>query len=150
MRKCYLLLIVGVIAFAIAWLAFYDLAHETVMIRDGVHEVQVRVNSTKLAEILDVTCEAFGDATVPPLDDYVANSDRPFDGWGKVEKPFRGEPISVWIPFSSRVSALGRTRYNYSFRKLIVVVHYQDGERLGQMTEIPRPHEAKSVELTFP
>ncbi|MGL4419415.1 MAG: hypothetical protein ACRCZF_02000, partial [Gemmataceae bacterium] len=50
---------------------------------------------------------------------------------------FDGQPFSVRVPVSERVSPFGRTLQRSQFQFLVVIVELHDGRRLGQVVDIP-------------
>lgn len=119
-----------------------------VAVGDGHFDLAVSVQSTSKSPIRAVTCEAFGreeyandalDRLQPPED--LSRSD--------VADPFTGQTLSVRVPFSDRVSPLGRLVSDVQFPSLLVIVTYGDGRRIGKAVTIPRRDVTRAVSVEF-
>ena len=118
---------------------------------DGNWPLTVTVRSTSGSAIRAVSAEAldetdsvryFLDQPIPPDDKHHSAS----------QTPFVGEPLIVNVPTSSTIRGSllwSYTRY-YQYRKLVVVVEYQDGKREGRVVDIPDLHKNRMVTMEVP
>lgn len=120
-----------------------------VAICDGSYDLTVTVNSISGSPIRAVSCEGVRnkDEARSRLEDLLPPETRL---WSASAEPFTGQPLIVSIPFSFRESGLGRTWGDTQLRGLLVIVQYQDGERMGKAIEIPHRRESRSVTVEFP
>lgn len=124
---------------------FYDAS--VVSLCSCAYELSIVVYDDRIADIEELTCEAFGIIDDAEFQHYVRRPWKPFYG---VSAPhFRGEPVIVTIPYGDRVSPLGRSRPTYPFTKLVIVAQYKDGRRSGKLVDIPKPSEAQSIVVSL-
>ena len=71
-------------------------------------------------------------------------------GYAVVADPFRGEPLSVKIGISERVSGFGRTLSYSQHRFLVVLAEWPDGRRVCKVVEIPEVRVSKEVTVELP
>src|SRR5262249_44674811 len=118
-----------------------------IIVREGNFPLTVHVASASHAPIQAVSCQAFvrqGDASTaaeqglpPEATDWTTSAD-----------PFTGEPLSLELPFTARVSAFGRTLREFQHRALAVIVTFRDGSRVSKVVAIPHRKAAQSVTVT--
>ena len=65
----------------------------------------------------------------------------------KIEDPFRGEPIGVYVPVSARASMSGRKLSRHQFSHLVVIGTFDDGSRVGKIVEIPDGRVSREVQV---
>ncbi len=70
--------------------------------------------------------------------------------WRTSADPFTGEPLSLELPFATRVSAFGRTLDDFQHRALAVIISFRDGRRMSKVLAIPHREVARSVLVTVP
>ena len=137
----------AVVAFFAVALWWYDTSAVTV--REGDFPLTINVVSTSHAPIQDVSCQAF-----PRESDASTAAERGLPpeatDWRTSADPFTGEPLSLELPFTARVSAFGRTLHEFQHRALAVVVTLRDGRRVTKVVAIPHRDSAHSVTVTLP
>ena len=74
-----------------------------------------------------------------------------FDGAPLSEtQPLQGKTLKVSIPTTSRESPMGReTRFAYC-KFLLVIAQLQDGQRIGEIVEVPDPRITREITVTLP
>lgn len=127
------------------WL--YD--SSSVAICDGRYFLAVRVDSVSRTPIGAVTCESLG------REEYAAETSERLlppesPSCSASADPFIGQVLSVRVPFTSHVSPLGRWVDDFQFRRLVIIVTYRDGRRLGKVVVIPHRDVTQSISVAFP
>ena len=159
MRKIVITLI---LLFAVGFLV---IEFGSVCIGDGGYSLEVYVTSSAEASIHAVWCGVAPDPqSVFPkefkplkaeqvLATYDAETISRFGDfpWQTTARPFRGEPLSVIVPVTTRTSIVFERGLAYrQYRALIVAVEFRGGKRAGKVVEIPHARISRSVAVTFP
>jgi hypothetical protein len=142
MRRTFLILALLVVACVLAW----EFIPIQVMIWDGEFDLTVHVSSSD-GPLHSVSCQAFSrreDA------EYVVKHLLPPEGlWFTVADPFDGQPLTVGVPLSGRVSPWGRELGRFQFKYLVVIGQLKDGRRIGKLVEIPDSRESREVSVAL-
>jgi hypothetical protein len=151
MRRVSLVLVKACIAVVLSVIAARALLPLEKFYDDGLWPLSVTVRSASGKPIAAASGQAFGDAReaervfqdlIPPETDlYSATQD-----------PFRGQPLAVPVPTSYCVhsSLLWSHRRYFQFKKLVVIVQYEGGEREGRLVDIPDLRERRERVVDFP
>jgi hypothetical protein len=140
-----LLRVVAVLTFSVlAW----EFLPVQMLVWDGQFNLIVRVESPE-SRLQSVTCEAFGqreqaDVAVAYLLPPESKS------WSTVADPFDGQPITVRVAVSGRLSLIGREIRRMQFRYLAVIAVLPNGHRMGKVVDIPDGRVCREVSVTFP
>jgi hypothetical protein len=115
---------------------------------DGRYDLAISVASTDPSPIKWVCCQAFrGDLDA---DEYLANLE-PFKYsiWSDRADPFDGQEMRVALPFSFKSS--GALTWDHSQpHKLVVLLEYIDGRRVGKKVEIPHRSVTTKLSVQLP
>lgn len=115
---------------------------------DGTYYLAVSVTSTDPSAIKWVCCQAFGGDL--DADEYLANL-QPFKYsiWSDRADPFHGREMRVDLPDSFK-SLGGYTWDDSQPRKLVVLLEYKDGRRVGKKIEIPHRSVTTKLSVQLP
>lgn len=115
---------------------------------DGSYNLTVRIKSS-VGQPSSVSCEVFGNLDYAK--EVVDNQFPPeTEMWSRVVDPFDGQPITVSVPLTERLSPLGRELSRVQFRYLAVIAVLPDGKRIGKLVNIPDCRELREVSVVLP
>lgn len=143
------------LGFSIALLAgiFCVVQNNQCSVCDGDYQLHVEVVASDPKSIEAVYCNAYHSTEqAQEYMDYYRIPRAPFENlaFGELVQPFRGERITLLIPFTDRIYGSGRHQEIYPFRQLLVVAQYKRGERVGRVVDISKCREGDQVTVTVP
>jgi hypothetical protein len=118
---------------------------------DGLWPVTVTIRSTSGSAIRTASAESLDDPEFVKF--YLENLIPPEDRRHSAsESPYIGQPLAVNVPTSATTHGAllwSYTRFN-QYRKLVVIVEYQDGRKEGRLVDIPDLHKFRTVTVEVP
>jgi hypothetical protein len=115
----------------------------------GSVELAVNVSSTD-GLLWEVKCEPFQRRELAQWATRNPTSPEMNNSWSYVVKPFKGEPIKVFVPVSGRDSMWGRELSRIQFQWLAVIGLLNDGKSVTKVVEIPDGRVSREVDVVLP
>jgi hypothetical protein len=111
----------------------------------------VTIRSASGSPVREVSAEAMDN---PDTVRYVLEYLIPPEGsrYSASQAPFVGDPLVVSVPtsYTTHGALLWYCARFYQYRKLVVIVEYQDGKREGRVVDIPDLHKSRMVAVEVP
>jgi hypothetical protein len=143
MRQALLFGVLLVAGGAVAW-EFFPIP---VIIGDGIFDLTVHVSSSA-GPLRSVSCHACSRREDAEWIVEHLMAESPI--WSTTAEPFDGQPLTVPVPFTVRVSPCGRELRRSQHGYLVVLAQLNDGRRIGKRVEIPDIRLASAVTVSLP